>query len=52
MDDQNPADQAEPGTEGTGEALCPTCSGTGRENGWECPTCAGTGRIIQGIGGG
>ncbi|MCR6630827.1 MAG: hypothetical protein NVV74_12695 [Magnetospirillum sp.] len=46
-----PGDQAPPGTEGTGEALCPVCSGTGILSGQPCPNCAGTGAITQGIGG-
>jgi DnaJ-class molecular chaperone len=50
-DDQNPGDQAAPGTPGTGEALCPTCSGTGVDDGQPCPTCGGTGKVVQGIGG-
>jgi hypothetical protein len=47
----NPGDQASPGTPGTGESLCPDCSGTGKLKGKECATCGGTGRVIQGIGG-
>ncbi|RJG07964.1 hypothetical protein D3870_09560 [Noviherbaspirillum cavernae] len=48
-----PGDEALPGTPGTGEDICPTCSGSGKiEGGKECPTCEGTGVIIQGIGGG
>lgn len=49
---QHPGDQAEPGTPGTGENLCPDCSGSGRLDGRDCPTCDGTGRVIEGIGGG
>jgi hypothetical protein len=48
-----PGDEAAPGTPGTGEDICPECSGTGkRKDGNECPNCEGTGRIIQAIGGG
>jgi hypothetical protein len=48
-----PGDEAAAGTEGTGEALCPDCSGSGiRRDGFVCPTCEGTGRITEGIGGG
>ena len=48
-----PGDEAPPGTPGTGEDICPTCSGTGKKkDGAACPTCEGTGRITQGIGGG
>jgi DnaJ-class molecular chaperone len=48
----NPGDVAPPGTAGTGEDLCPDCSGTGRIDAGECPTCGGTGKVIEGIGGG
>jgi hypothetical protein len=48
-----PGDEANPGTLGTGEGLCPDCSGKGiRKDGSVCPTCEGTGRVIDGIGGG
>lgn len=51
--DMNPGDDAEPGTPGTGEDICPTCNGSGRlADGRSCPSCGGTGRIIEGIGGG
>lgn len=46
-----PADQAVPGTPGTGEALCPACGGHGNLEGRPCPDCAGTGIVTQGIGG-
>lgn len=46
-----PGDQADPGTPGTGEALCPVCSGSGRVDGEPCQNCRGTGKIIEGIGG-
>jgi hypothetical protein len=46
-----PGDQAAPGTPGTGENLCPDCSGTGKISGKECATCQGTGRVTEGIGG-
>jgi RecJ-like exonuclease len=49
----NPGDQAEPGTPGTGEGLCPECGGSGRlEDGRECRNCGGTGKIVKGISGG
>lgn len=55
MDDKpermNPGDEAMPGTPGTGEAVCPQCSGTGHIADGECPNCGGTGRIVKGIGG-
>jgi hypothetical protein len=47
----NPGDEAAPGTPGTGENLCPQCSGSGRAEGGECPTCDGTGKVIDGVGG-
>lgn len=47
----NPGDEAEPGTPGTGEDLCPVCSGTGRRAQHTCPNCNGSGRVIEGIGG-
>lgn len=56
----NPGDEAEPGTPGTGEDVCPVCHGSGRsidaddedENDTPCPNCGGTGVITEGIGGG
>jgi RecJ-like exonuclease len=45
-------DDAQPGTPGTGEDLCPSCSGTGQVEGKPCPNCGGTGKVIAGIGGG
>jgi hypothetical protein len=49
----NPGDEALPGTPGTGEDICPQCSGSGKlADGRSCPMCGGTGRIVEGIGGG
>lgn len=49
----NPGDEAEKGTPGTGEGICPRCKGKGKlEGGTQCPDCGGTGVIIEGIGGG
>ena len=48
----NPGDDAKPGTPGTGENVCPECSGSGRIDAAPCPTCGGTGKVIEGIGGG
>jgi hypothetical protein len=46
----NPGDEAAPGS---GEGICPVCSGCGKTpDGKPCPNCGGTGRIIEGIGGG
>ena len=52
MTDTAPGDQAEPGTPGTGENICPRCGGGGRIDGAPCPTCEGSGRVVEGIGGG
>jgi hypothetical protein len=49
--DLNPGDEAPPGTPGTGEALCPVCSGSGKKDGEACKMCNGTGKVIEGIGG-
>jgi hypothetical protein len=46
-----PGDEAQPGTPGTGEDICPQCNGSGKKAGRACPNCAGTGRIVRGIGG-
>ncbi len=57
MDDERdfeamaPGDEAPPGTEGTGEDICPACSGTGRSGEGDCPECSGTGRVVRGVGG-
>lgn len=47
----NPGDVAPPGTPGTGENICPRCSGSGVYEGEQCPLCKGTGKVIEGIGG-
>ena len=48
-----PGDEAAPGTPGSGEGICPVCSGNGKTpDGKPCEYCGGTGRIIEGIGGG
>jgi hypothetical protein len=49
--DMNPGDAAPPGTPGTGENLCPDCSGTGLVNGAKCETCGGSGKVVEGVGG-
>ena len=49
----NPGDDAPPGTPGTGEDVCPECSGKGAlASGGKCPTCNGTGKVVTGIAGG
>lgn len=47
----NPGDEAEPGTPGTGENVCPECKGSGRIGAAPCPNCGGTGVVIEGVGG-
>jgi hypothetical protein len=50
-DSINPGDETPPGSEQSGEGLCPTCSGTGMLNSdAQCPDCGGAGRIMQIIG--
>ena len=46
-----PGDQAPPGTPGTGENICPVCSGEGTVEGQTCENCSGTGLVVEGIGG-
>ena len=49
----NPGDEAAPGTPGTGDNICPECSGKGQlQSGGQCPNCAGTGVVTTGIAGG
>lgn len=49
----NPGDDAPPGTPGTGENICPECSGKGQlASGGQCPNCGGTGKVITGVAGG
>ena len=50
-DEMAPGDEAPPGTEGTGEDICPKCSGEGKVDGGDCPECAGSRRVVRGIGG-
>ncbi len=45
-------DEAAPGSEGTGEDLCPTCGGSGQKDGMVCPTCDGAGAVTDLMGGG
>jgi len=37
-DPTKPGDEAPPGAPGTGENLCPACSGKGKVDGNECPS--------------
>ena len=48
----NPGDEAEPGTPGTGENVCPRCNGSGRDGATDCPECGGSGKVTTAIGGG
>ncbi|WP_152527821.1 hypothetical protein [Lutibaculum baratangense] len=48
----SPGGDAEPGTPGTGENICPICEGAGAIDGVECVNCDGTGKVIEGVGGG
>jgi hypothetical protein len=54
MDDHDlkPGDEAQPGTPGSGEDVCPVCKGSGRIDSRACANCEGTGVIERGIGGG
>lgn len=47
----SPGDEAPPGTEGSGEDVCPRCGGSGTLAGRDCPECEGTGKVTVGIGG-
>ena len=51
--DLSPGDEAAPGTVGSGDDVCPVCSGSGKAaSGGTCPNCRGTGIVTEGIGGG
>jgi DnaJ-class molecular chaperone len=50
-EDLQPGDEAPPGTEGTGENVCPRCGGSGRADGAPCENCGGSGRVIEAVGG-
>ncbi|HEY4030094.1 MAG TPA: hypothetical protein VGM25_07100 [Caulobacteraceae bacterium] len=52
MDDHDlkPGDEAQPGTPGAGEDVCPVCEGSGRMGDRPCANCDGTGVIERGIG--
>lgn len=46
-----PGDQAPEGAEGSGENICPDCSGSGKLDGKDCTACAGTGVVQDAVGG-
>jgi DnaJ-class molecular chaperone len=43
-------DEVPPGTEQSGEAICPRCQGSGRVDAGRCPDCRGTGTITALVG--
>lgn len=48
---RHPGDEAAPGTEQTGEDICPECNGSGKRAGQSsCPHCGGTGLIVKIVG--
>lgn len=51
--EMNPGDQAPSGSAGTGDNLCPKCSGSGitDDTGMRCEHCGGTGKVTEGVGG-
>ncbi len=49
--DRNPGDEAAPGTSQTGENICETCNGSGKNKDQAaCPDCGGTGLVIVTVG--
>jgi len=50
MSDSNP-EKVPPGTEGSGEAVCRKCEGTGTIKNETCPDCGGSGKVTAPIGG-
>jgi RecJ-like exonuclease len=47
---RNPGDEDVPGTNQTGENICPTCSGSGSIGQKPCPDCGGSGRVTVIVG--
>jgi DnaJ-class molecular chaperone len=45
-----PGDEVKPGTDQSGENVCPTCAGKQRVNGTPCPECKGTGTVTTLVG--
>ena len=46
----NPGDEVAPGTEQSGENVCPRCHGSGRLHGAPCANCRGSGKVIELVG--
>lgn len=46
-----PGDQAPEGTPGSGDNVCPNCSGSGELDGQKCTACEGTGVVQDAVGG-
>jgi hypothetical protein len=44
-------DDVKPGTDQSGENLCPTCAGKGKVGNKPCPNCGGTGTVTTLVGG-
>ena len=47
---QKPADEVKPGTEQSGENLCPACAGKGEVESKPCQDCGGTGTVTTLVG--
>jgi hypothetical protein len=47
---RNPGDEARPGSDQSGDQICPTCGGTGRIGTSACADCGGTGRVTVIVG--
>ena len=47
---RNPGDEARPGSEQSGDQICPACAGSGRVDDAPCPDCGGTGRVTVIVG--
>jgi DnaJ-class molecular chaperone len=47
---RNPGDEDVPGTNQTGETICPTCNGSGSIGQKPCPDCGGSGRVTVIVG--
>jgi DnaJ-class molecular chaperone len=49
-DDRKPGDEVPPGSQQSGDAVCPKCNGAGKLAGDICPDCGGTGTITALVG--